>query len=161
MAPLPDLPQDVQTYSAQGKELGKTGNGQDSEGSTCSGNQLAVQSAGSSNRVNNTINACNKEPPGCINPPNLNKTTVYLEYAVSTSILGKNSLRNIAPIQKEPSILLNTSSHLSLPNTIILLLKFKKLLPVTRRAFRVNNIPHNHVVVSKLEDVGCSIQIHS
>jgi hypothetical protein len=44
--------------------------------------------------------------------------------------------------------------------TGILLLKLKKPPSASRRAFRMNNIHHNFVAVSKLVDAGCSVHMY-
>jgi hypothetical protein len=57
--------------------------------------------------TNNQLNICQEEPPGCANPPNLNKRIAYLDYAALTLISGKTADCDIAEVQ-EPNISLNT-----------------------------------------------------
>jgi hypothetical protein len=109
--------------------------------------------------VNNTINTCGKEPPSCANPPNPNTTTNYLDCAVSMSIPGKEAACNMVPVQ-QPSISLNTPSHVPIHTTKSLLLKLKKLPIAARKAFLIRDILHNLVAVSELIDAGCSVHMY-
>ena len=109
--------------------------------------------------VNNTINTCDEDPPGCANPPNPNKTTACLDCVASTLVLGKEAVYNVAPVQ-EPTISLNTTSPVPIQHTMKSSLLKPKKLPITaKRAFLVKDIPHNLVAVSELVDAGYIIHL--
>ena len=49
-----------------------------------------------------TTNIClNEEPPGCTNPPNVNKNTAFLDMVVSISLMGRNAVRKKGTIQEK------------------------------------------------------------
>ena len=83
----------------------------------------------------------------------------YLDCAVSTSILGKDAICNVAPVQ-EPNISLNTPSHVPIYTMQSLLLRLKKLPYAAKRAFLVKDMPQNLVAVSELVDSGCSVHMY-
>ena len=91
------------------------------------------------NTVNNTINTCDEEPPGCTNPKKTNKNTAYLDCAASTSIPGKDALCTVAQVQ-EPNIPLNTLLHVPIYTLQSLLLGPKKLPYTAKREFIVKDI---------------------
>ena len=110
--------------------------------------------------MSNKLNEIDFEPPGCTNPPNPEEDTAYLDSAASITILGKKAKCNTAAVQ-EPNIELGTPSHVPIRTTKTLELLLRKLPKKARRAFLVEDIPHNLVAVAELVDAGCSVHMYS
>ena len=121
--------------------------------------QWQGEPAGGQLTVNNLVDTCDTEPPGCTNPPNPEQNTAYVDSAASVSILGRNAKCKVAATQ-EPNITLNTPAKVPIETTQTLELLLRKLPPRARRAFRVNDAPHNLVTVAELVDADCSVHLH-
>ena len=65
----------------------------------------------------------------------------------------------IAKVQG-PNFSLNMSSHIPIFTTTTLELLLGKLPPEARKAFQVDNIPHNLVAVATLVNAGCDVHIY-
>ena len=109
--------------------------------------------------MSNKLTEIDFEPPGCANPPNPEEDTAYLDSAASFTILGKKAKCNTAAVQ-EPNIELGTPAHVPIRTTKTLKLLLHKLPKKARRAFLVEDIPHNLVAVAELVDAGCSVHIY-
>jgi hypothetical protein len=103
----------------------------------------------------------NSDPPGCAKPepPDPNATTAFLDSAASASILGKDAACAIEKIQ-DSNFILNTPSHVPIFTSKTLELLLNRLPQAARKAFRVDNIPHNLVAVATLVDAGCSVHFY-
>ena len=64
---------------------------------------------------------------------------------------GKNS---------KPNFTLHTPSHVPIYTSKTLELRMKKLPQKARKAFRVDDVPHNMVTVATLVDAGCSVDMY-
>ena len=106
------------------------------------------------------MNICHNDPPGCINPPNLNKTTALLDCAASVSCLGKEAEAALAKIQEQNFALGTPSKGNKIMTTQTLTLLLNKLPISARRVFRVPDIPHNLIAAAELIDAGCEIYLH-
>ena len=109
--------------------------------------------------MNNIKIDCKHEPPGCTNPPNPGEDTAYVDIAASVTILGKKAKCKVAEVQ-EPNIALGTPAKVPIHTTETLELLLKKLPAKARRAFRVNETPHNLIAVAELVDAGCSVHLY-
>ena len=78
--------------------------------------------------VVNAIKHCDKQPPGCANPPNVDNDTAYVDSAASVTILGRNTKCKEAKVQ-EPNIALNTPASVPIHTTKTLELLLNKLPP--------------------------------
>ena len=83
-----------------------------------------------------------------------------MDCAAFFSILGKDAKYKIAQTQVS-NIFLNTPSHVPITTTKTLELLLDKLPPKARKAFLVEDIPHNLVAVAKLMDAGCSVHMYA
>ena len=73
--------------------------------------------------------------------------------------LLENSKCKVAEVQ-EPNIALNTPAKVPIHTTKPLELLLRKLPTKARRAFRVNDAPHNLIAVAELVDAGCSVHMY-
>ena len=89
-----------------------------------------------------------------------NRETAYLDCDASFSILGRDAKCKISPTQL-PNISLNTPSHVPITTTKTLELLLHKLPLQARKAFLVEDIPHNLVAVAELVDAGCSVHLYA
>ena len=71
----------------------------------------------------------------------------------------KGALSKVSEKQ-EPNFSLNTPSHVRIFTTKTLELTLNKLPQAARKAFRVDDIPHNLVAVCTLVDAGCSVHVY-
>ena len=112
--------------------------------------------------LNTNLNGNSKdyEPPGCTSPPNLEANTAYLDSAASVSILSKKAKCKVADTQ-EPNISLGTPSHVPIRTSKTMEFFLHKLPKKARRAFLVDDVPHNLVAVAELVDAGCSVHFYS
>ena len=92
--------------------------------------------------VNLSTNFKDDEPPGCANPPNTKRDTAYLDSAASVSTVGKEANCKVADVQ-EPNIQLGTPSHVPIRTSKTMELLLRKLPKKARRAFMVDDVPHN------------------
>ena len=82
-----------------------------------------------------------------------------MDSAASASILRKGAACAIAKVQ-ERNFSLNTPSQVPIFTTKTLELLLGKLPPEARKAFQVDDIPHNLVAVATLVDAGCSVHFY-
>ena len=75
------------------------------------------------------------------------------------TILGRKTKCKEAKVQ-EPNSALNTPAAVPIHTTKTLEILLNKLSPKARRAFRVDDVPHNLVAVAELVDAGCSVHLH-
>jgi hypothetical protein len=103
----------------------------------------------------------NADSPFCANtkPPDPQNTTFYLDIAASALILRKGTACAISTVQ-EPNFSLNTPSHIPMFTTKPLELPLSKIHPKARKAFQVDNIPHNLVALVTLVNAECSVYFH-
>ena len=74
-------------------------------------------------------------------------------------MLGAAATADVAEIQR-PNFALNTPLHVPIHTSRTLELRFKRLLKKARKAFQVDDVPHNLAADATLVDTGCSLHMY-
>ena len=107
----------------------------------------------------NNVKISNEKSSSCEAPPCPNKSTVFLDSAAFVTRMGKFANCPRARVQAL-NVNLNTPSNIPIQTTETLELPMNKLPEATKKAYRVNEIPHNIMAAAESFYAGCGVHLY-